>query len=143
MNVVMLSAIVIPIFGAAMIIIKVSAALSLRRVKRSTPWKVGLYAIIGLMGSWEIESFIGVSQLCRPISDWWDIINTTPHCVDPNVMGILSMTGFCHRNRDRHAAGSQSNHLVDAALSVDGHGSVCQCRIHCEALAHSPMATQS
>lgn len=92
-NAVMLSVLAIPVFGLGIVVIKISAALSLLRVKRSKPWKVGLYAIIGLMGSWEIGSFIGFFQLCRPVSDWWDITNPTPQCVDGNTMRILSMTG--------------------------------------------------
>ena len=93
MNAVMLSVLSIPVFGLGIVVIKISAALSLLRVKHSMPWKVGLYAIIGLMGSWEIGSFIGFFQLCHPVSDWWDITNPTPHCVDGNTLRILSMTG--------------------------------------------------
>ncbi|KAK0708489.1 hypothetical protein B0H67DRAFT_648547 [Lasiosphaeris hirsuta] len=69
-NVIMLSILAIPIFGLAMIVIKISATLSLLRVKHSRPWK-----------------------LCHPLSDWWDITNSTPHCVDANTIHILSIAG--------------------------------------------------
>jgi hypothetical protein len=93
MNAIMLSILAIPVFGLAITVIKISACLSLLRVKHSRPWKVGLYIIIGLMGGWEIGGFIGFFQLCRPLSDWWDITNPTPQCVDARIIRILSLAG--------------------------------------------------
>jgi len=90
---IMLAYFAIPCWGWAMTFIKISVALSLLRLKHSTPWKVGLYAIIGVQTLWSVGSFIYFFQICHPLSDWWDLTKPTQNCLDASIVRIISTTG--------------------------------------------------
>ncbi len=83
----------IPVWTWSMTCIKTSVALSILRIKDTLRWKVFLYAVVALQAAYCVANTIFVFQVCRPLSDWWDITAVNPHCDDANTVRIMSTTG--------------------------------------------------
>ncbi len=96
----------IPVWTWSMTCIKTSVALSILRIKDSRRWKIFLYSVIALQAAYCIANTIFVFQVCRPLSDWWDVTAINPHCDDANTVHVMSTIG------------SVINIVTDLALSI-------------------------
>ena len=67
-NAIMLAFFAIPLWNWSMTAIKISAALSLLRIKNSLRWKIFLYSIIAVQSMYCIAVTIFLFQICRPVS---------------------------------------------------------------------------
>jgi hypothetical protein len=62
------------------VLVKVSIAIMLLRIKTTKTWRIGLYILVASLALVGVLSTIVNLTFCRPISAFWSLTERTTHC---------------------------------------------------------------
>jgi hypothetical protein len=79
------------IYNYPNILVKISVAIMLLRVKRTKYWRIGLYSLIFSLVLVGVASTVMCLVMCRPISAFWSLTERETHCWTADQMATASM----------------------------------------------------
>jgi hypothetical protein len=77
------------------ILVKISIAIMLLRIKTTKAWRIGLYILLGSLVLVGILSTAVVLVMCRPISAFWSLTDRHSHCWTPDSMATAPVIWYC------------------------------------------------
>ena len=66
------------------VLVKISIAIMLLRIKTTKTWRFGLYVLVASLVLVGIMSTVVTLVMCRPISAFWSLTERTTHCWAPD-----------------------------------------------------------
>jgi hypothetical protein len=80
------------------VLVKISIAIMLLRIKTTKMWRIGLYTLIGSLILVGAVSTIVDLVMCRPISAFWSLTDRETHCWAADKLTIMPVITYCKRN---------------------------------------------
>src|ERR1019366_4332893 len=79
------------IYNYPNILVKISVAIMLLRIKKTKYWRIALYSLIVSLVLVGVASTIVCLVMCRPISAFWSLSERETHCWSADQMATVSM----------------------------------------------------